>query len=85
VPEDKPVSVTWTAEAEIRLAHVPPFIRSFVRRRAESHALETGAGVVTAELLHALARRRFSKTAATTFKDGRPVGRVEELEPGALP
>jgi len=49
----------WTPEAEARLRRVPPFVRRFVRRRAENHAREAGAPAVTAEHLHALARRRF--------------------------
>jgi radical SAM protein with 4Fe4S-binding SPASM domain len=49
----------WTPEAEARLQRVPPFVRRFVRRRAEDHAREVGASAVTAEHLHTLARRRF--------------------------
>ena len=51
--------IEWTAEAEARLQRVPPFVRRFVRRRAEDYARETGAAAVTADHLHTLARRRF--------------------------
>jgi len=34
-------------------------VRRFVRERAEAYARERGERVVTAEHLHALARRRF--------------------------
>ena len=51
--------VAWSAEAEERLQRVPPFVRRFVRRRAEAYARELGQDLVTAEHLHALARRRF--------------------------
>lgn len=49
----------WTAEAEARLAHVPPFVRRFVRRRAEAYARAQGESVVTAARLQQLMRRRF--------------------------
>ena len=52
-------SFAWAPEAEARLAHVPSFVRRFVRRRAEDHAREIGALSVTAEHLETLARRRF--------------------------
>jgi radical SAM protein with 4Fe4S-binding SPASM domain len=52
-------ALAWTPEAEERLGRVPPFVRRFVRRRAEDHAREVGAPAVTAEHLHELARRRF--------------------------
>ncbi|MCP4999040.1 MAG: radical SAM protein [Hyphomicrobiales bacterium] len=52
-------TVPWTQEAEARLARVPGFVRRFVRKRAETHALETGAPAVTAAHLEELAKRRF--------------------------
>jgi radical SAM protein with 4Fe4S-binding SPASM domain len=52
-------AIAWTAEAQSRLQRVPPFVRRFVRQRAESYARELGAAVVTAGHLQALARRRF--------------------------
>lgn len=51
--------VDWTPDAEARLRRVPPFVRRFVRRRAEAHAREVGATVITAAHLQALARQRF--------------------------
>ncbi|MHA1570778.1 MAG: radical SAM protein, partial [Alphaproteobacteria bacterium] len=39
--------VAWTLQAEARLTHVPPFVRRFVRRRAEDHARELNAPAVT--------------------------------------
>lgn len=63
--------VAWTPEADARLAHVPPFIRGFVRRRAEAHAIESGTGAVTEELLLSLARARFAR--------GGPLGQSEPI------
>ena len=57
VPEG--TTLTWTDEAQARLGHVPPFVRRFVRQRAEAYARERGEHVVTAAHLHALAQRRF--------------------------
>ena len=51
--------VTWSPEAEARINRVPPFIRRFVRQRAEAYARAEGEAVVTAEHLHELAQRRF--------------------------
>lgn len=51
--------IAWTAQAEARLERVPPFVRRFVRRRAEDHARKAGCAAVTAEHLETLARRRF--------------------------
>lgn len=61
-------ALAWSAEAEARLAHVPPFVRRFVRQRAEAYAREHGERVVTAAHLHALAQRRFGAS-------GRPFDR----------
>ncbi|MBI4273939.1 MAG: radical SAM protein [Rhizobiales bacterium] len=52
-------SLAWSEEAEARLRHVPPFVRGFVRRRAEAYARERGEPAVSVMHLHALARRRF--------------------------
>ncbi len=52
-------NISWSLEAEARLARVPSFVRRFVRRRAEDHAREIGAREVTAEQMETLARRRF--------------------------
>ncbi|MCG3201271.1 MAG: Coenzyme PQQ synthesis protein E [Gammaproteobacteria bacterium] len=51
--------LTWTAQAEARLSHVPSFVRGFVRQRVETHVRARGAEVVTAGDLEALAKRRF--------------------------
>ncbi|MCC6867484.1 MAG: radical SAM protein [Burkholderiales bacterium] len=52
----------WSPEAETRLARVPPFIRGFVRQRAEDYARQCGAAAVTVDHLETLARRRFGDT-----------------------
>lgn len=49
-------AMSWTPDALARLNHVPPFVRRFVRQRAEAHAQQLGAAAVTAEHLLALAR-----------------------------
>ncbi|MCZ7658357.1 MAG: radical SAM protein [Xanthobacteraceae bacterium] len=56
---DEDTALPWSADAQARLAHVPPFVRRFVRQRAEAYARERGEAVVTAAHLHALAQRRF--------------------------
>ena len=56
-PDD--AALDWSEEAEARLEHVPPFVRRFVRQRAEAYARERGERTVTPVHLHALARRRF--------------------------
>lgn len=59
---DLPVAgpaVAWTQGARARLDCVPPFVRRFVRQRAEAYARENGCDAVTAEHLETLARRRF--------------------------
>lgn len=52
-------AVAWTQAARARLDRVPPFVRRFVRQRAEAYAREKGCDAVTAEHLESLARRRF--------------------------
>ncbi|MEJ1487666.1 MAG: radical SAM protein [Candidatus Sedimenticola sp. (ex Thyasira tokunagai)] len=51
--------VTWSPEAETRLARVPGFLRKMVRKRAESHVRELGESVVTTEHMATLAAKRF--------------------------
>lgn len=51
--------IAWTPEALARLDRVPPFVRRFVRQRAEAHARQTGSTTVTAGHLETLAQRRF--------------------------
>ena len=43
--------VTWTPEAEARLARAPLFLRGMVRRLAERRARAEGIGVITPELM----------------------------------
>ncbi|GAB4289479.1 MAG: heme b synthase [Roseovarius sp.] len=64
VPEAAP-AVAWTPAARARLERVPPFVRRFVRQRAEAHARAAGCDAVTAEHLETLARRRFGPGAGT--------------------
>jgi len=64
-------SLSWSAEAETRLGHVPGFVRRFVRQRAEAFAREQGAAEVTAEHLETLARRRFGKAGPPTSIPGK--------------
>ncbi len=65
-------SVAWTPEAEARLQRVPAFVRRFVRQRAEDHAEELGAAMVTVEHLQTLARRRFGAAGPPGASAGRP-------------
>ncbi|MBI4182592.1 MAG: radical SAM protein [Proteobacteria bacterium] len=51
--------ISWTAEAESRLARVPPFLRRMVRKRIEDAARRRGRGTVTADDLQASMPRRF--------------------------
>ncbi|KAB2912032.1 MAG: radical SAM protein [Hyphomicrobiaceae bacterium] len=63
--------LTWAADAEARLSHVPVAVRGFVRRRVETYARECGETTVTAAHLDVLARRRFASAHAARQ---RPVG-----------
>ena len=54
-------TVAWRADAETRLARVPPFLRKMVRSRAEDYVRQRGGTEVTADDLQALARRRFGE------------------------
>jgi len=53
------VDVTWSADAEQRLARVPGFLRKMVRKRAEDFVRESGETVVSVEHMATLATRRF--------------------------
>ena len=55
----QPSQLTWSLEAEQRLARVPPFLRKMVKKRAETYAQEQGARQVTGEHLATLASRQF--------------------------
>ena len=52
-------SPVWSDDAKARLGRVPPFVRRFVRLRAEAHVRERGRHEVTAADLQTLAQRRF--------------------------
>jgi radical SAM protein with 4Fe4S-binding SPASM domain len=52
-------TLAWSSEAEARLKRVPPFVRRFVRQRAENYVRQRGESIVTAEHLRTLVRRRF--------------------------
>lgn len=75
----------WSAAAEARLQRVPPFVRRFVRQRAEDYACARGDDIVTVEHLHALAERRFGAGGplGRTFREVESVvrGRVDEDAP----
>ncbi len=55
----------WSPEAEDWLKRVPPFVRKFVRRRAEEHVRKQGGNEVTAEIMGNLARERFKDRGMT--------------------
>ena len=50
-PGPSPGTVTWTPEAEARLARAPVFLRGMVRRLAERRARAEGVAVITPELM----------------------------------
>ena len=52
--------ITWTSEAETRLARVPTFVRQMVARRVEDHVRSGGRDVVEAGDITGLARARFA-------------------------
>lgn len=58
-------AVAWTQAARARLDRVPPFVRRFVRQRAEAHARAQRCDTVTAEHLETLARQRFGGAVPT--------------------
>ncbi|MCP4329443.1 MAG: radical SAM protein [Alphaproteobacteria bacterium] len=53
-------SLPWTPEAEAWLARAPPFVRRFVRQKAEDHVRANHGNEVTGEVMAELARRRFA-------------------------
>jgi len=57
--KNQPSQLTWSLEAEQRLARVPSFLRKMVKKRAETYAQEQGARQVTGEHLATLASRQF--------------------------
>lgn len=52
-------TMIWTPGAEEWLGRIPSFVRRFVRVRAEDHVREQGGTEVTAEVMGALARKKF--------------------------
>ena len=64
---DSAGTLPWTAEAEGRLKHVPPFVRRMVRKRAEDYVRAGGRDTVTGEDLTALLRRRFGEDGLPPF------------------
>lgn len=52
-------TLSWTPGAEEWLGRIPSFVRRFVRIRAENHVREQGGMEVTAEVMGALARKKF--------------------------
>jgi radical SAM protein with 4Fe4S-binding SPASM domain len=75
--------LTWTAQAEARLSHVPAFVRSFVRQRVETRVRERGAEVVTEHDLDSLAKRRFGAQ-PDDGADRRSAG-IATADPGRRP
>jgi len=59
-------SLDWTQDAEQRIARVPGFVRSMVKKRVEADVRSKGGCVVTADDLSRLAKER--------FKNGLPPG-----------
>ena len=60
-------TLIWSAEAEGRLKHVPPFVRRMVRKRAEDYVRGEGRDTVTGDDLTALLRRRFGEDGIPPF------------------
>ena len=64
-------TLVWSDEAEAHLGHVPPFVRRFVRQRAEAYVRDRGEHMVTAAHLHALVQRRFGAAGAAIEQPSR--------------
>lgn len=62
-------TVSWSLEAERRLARVPVFLRNMVKKRAEAYVVERGEHRVTTEHLAVLAARRFGNATPMRHKD----------------
>jgi AdoMet-dependent heme synthase len=56
---DSAHTLTWSAEAEMRLKRVPPFVRRMVRRGVEDFVREQGRTSIEANDMAEAARRRF--------------------------
>ena len=55
-------AVSWSDDAQQRLARVPAFLRRLVKKRAEAYVLELGEREVTPQHLAVLAARRFGNS-----------------------
>jgi radical SAM protein with 4Fe4S-binding SPASM domain len=60
-------TLNWSADAESRLKHVPPFVRRMVRKRAEEYVTGEGRDMVTGDDLTALLQRRFGEDGVPAF------------------
>ena len=60
VVPDQGAALVWTTDANERVRRIPPFVRQFVRQRAEVYAKELGDDLITLDHLHVLAKRRFA-------------------------
>lgn len=49
---DKPIVLTWAAEAELELKKIPFFVRGKARRNTETYAGERGISPITVETLY---------------------------------
>ncbi len=47
----QPTEITWTPEAQARLAKVPIFVRKMVKKKIEKYAVSKGVSEITAELV----------------------------------
>lgn len=61
-PQGDANGIVWAAEAERRLARVPPFLRRMVRSRVEAEVRRRGRDMVTAGDMQASTERRFAGT-----------------------
>lgn len=66
--------IVWSAEAEQRLAQVPPFLRRMVRSRVEAEARRHGRDTVAADDMRASSERRLAG-AGSPLRTGRFPGR----------
>ena len=55
-------NITWSEEAQKRMARIPAFLRKMVKHRAESYVLELGTTEVTEEHLATLSAKRFGSS-----------------------
>jgi hypothetical protein len=87
-PDACPGEVTWTPEAEARLARAPMFLRGMVRRLAERRARAEGVAVITAELMGRYKEEMMGLAASGAYVvPSGPVGWTAEAQAllGAVP